>query len=99
MTPQDQYHAVVVRAVDFIQRCVFPVNPIPSVASITQAARRAAYRSVGHPAHFGPRPATTQRSRRRGVHTRLSEMRALGNAHLQLTGPRRRRAMIASLAP
>ena len=69
------------------------------MTSITLAARRAADRKIGHPEDVGPCYATTQHDWRRNVPTRLPEMRALGNAHLQLTGPRRRRAMIASLAP
>jgi cyclopropane-fatty-acyl-phospholipid synthase len=78
ITLQDQYYEAALRAVDFIQRFVFPGSFIPSVTAICGALRRATDLKVFHLEDIGPHYATTLRAWRRNVHARLAEVRALG---------------------
>jgi cyclopropane-fatty-acyl-phospholipid synthase len=99
MTQQDQYHEAALRAVDLIQRFVYSGSFLPSVTAITQAVCRATGLKVVHLDDIGRHDATTLRHRRRNVRSCLPEVSARGNVQSLLIKPRRRRAVIASLAP
>jgi cyclopropane-fatty-acyl-phospholipid synthase len=78
ITIQDQFYEAALRAVDFIQRYVFPGSFIPSVSAIAESVRRATDMKLFHLADIGPHYAPTLAAWRRNVHARLPAVRALG---------------------
>lgn len=78
ITLQDQYYEQALKAVDFIQRFVFPGSFIPSVTAITNAVRRATDLKVFHLEDIGPHYARTLGDWRRNVNTHRARVQALG---------------------
>jgi cyclopropane-fatty-acyl-phospholipid synthase len=78
ITIQDQFYEAALRAVDFIQRYVFPGSFIPSVSAIVESVRRATDMKLFDLTDIGPHYATTLAAWRRNVHARLPAVRALG---------------------
>jgi cyclopropane-fatty-acyl-phospholipid synthase len=78
ITLQDQYYEDALKAVDFIQRFVFPGSFIPSVTAITTAARRATDLKLFHLEDIGPHYATTLRDWRLNVEAQVEKIQALG---------------------
>ena len=73
-------HAEYLRSVDFIQRYIFPGGCLPSVASMLDAAGRAADLRVVHVEDMAPHYAETLRQWNRRFHGRLDEVRRLGHS-------------------
>ena len=78
ITIQDQLYEEALKSVDFIQQFVFPGSFIPSVAAITESARRHTDMKVFHLEDIGPHYATTLRMWRENFIAHLAEVKALG---------------------
>ena len=78
ITIQDQFYEQSLRAVDFIQRFVFPGGFVPSVAAMLDSVRRATDLKLFHLADIGPHYATTLADWRRNFHAQLGAVRAFG---------------------
>jgi cyclopropane-fatty-acyl-phospholipid synthase len=73
-------HARYLRSVDFIQRYIFPGGCLPSVASMLDAAGRAADLRVVHVEDLAPHYAKTLRQWNQRFHDRLDDVRRLGHS-------------------
>jgi cyclopropane-fatty-acyl-phospholipid synthase len=78
ITLQDQYYEEALRAVDFIQRFIFPGSFIPSITAIANSVRRVTDLKIFHLEDIGPHYARTLREWRLRFQDRLAEVRALG---------------------
>ena len=78
ITIQDQLYEQALRAVDFIQRFVFPGGFLPAVSTMLESIRRATDLKLFHLADIGPHYATTLADWRRNFHAQLGAVRALG---------------------
>ena len=78
ITIQDQLYEQALRAVDFIQRFVFPGGFIPAVSAMLESVTRATDLKLFHLADIGPHYATTLADWRRNFHAELGAVRALG---------------------
>ncbi len=78
ITIQDQFYEQALRAVDFIQRFVFPGGFVPAVSCMLASVRRATDLKLFHLTDVGPHYATTLADWRRNFHARLGAVRALG---------------------
>lgn len=78
ITIHDRHFARARRAVDFIQRHIFPGSCIPSVDALTRAATRASDMRLVEMEDFGGHYARTLRIWRDALRARWDEARALG---------------------
>ncbi len=78
ITIQDQLYEQALRAVDFIQRFVFPGGFVPAVGAMLDSVRRATDMKLFHLTDIGPHYATTLADWRRNFHSQLGAVRALG---------------------
>ena len=78
ITIQDQLYDQALRAVDFIQRFVFPGGFIPAVSAMLESVKRSTDLKLFHLADIGPHYATTLADWRRNFHAQLGAVRALG---------------------
>jgi cyclopropane-fatty-acyl-phospholipid synthase len=78
ITIADQRYESAKRAVDFIQRYIFPGSCIPSVTALSNSLTRASDMRLFHLEDIGPHYALTLRRWRENFDARLSEVRALG---------------------
>ncbi len=78
ITIQDQFYAQAVRAVDYIQKFIFPGSFIPSVSAITDSVKRATDMKVFNLEDIGPHYAATLRMWRERFFAHLPEVRKLG---------------------
>jgi cyclopropane-fatty-acyl-phospholipid synthase len=78
ITIADQRYESARKAVDFIQRYIFPGSCIPSVTAISNAITRATDMRLYHLEDIGPHYATTLKAWRDNMFARLDEVRALG---------------------
>ncbi len=78
ITLQDQYYDAALKAVDYIQRYVFPGSFIPSVTTLVTAATRATDLKLFHMEDIGPHYATTLRDWRLRLHANVEAVRRLG---------------------
>jgi len=78
ITIHDRHFARARRAVDFIQRHIFPGSCIPSVEALTRAATRASDMRLVEMEDFGGHYARTLRIWRDALRARWDEARALG---------------------
>ena len=78
ITIADQRYASARRAVDFIQRYIFPGSCIPSVAVISDAVARVTDMRLFHLDDIGPHYATTLKCWRENFSANLDAIRALG---------------------
>ena len=78
ITIQDQFYEQALRAVDFIQRFVFPGGFVPAVGAMLDSVRRATDLKLFHLVDIGPHYATTLADWRRNFHAQLAAVRALG---------------------
>ncbi len=78
ITIADQRYESAKRAVDFIQRYIFPGSCIPSVTALCVSLTRASDMRLFHLEDIGPHYALTLRRWRENFNARLSEVRALG---------------------
>jgi cyclopropane-fatty-acyl-phospholipid synthase len=74
----DQRYAQYLRAVDFIQRYVFPGGCLPSMSAMLQSTARATDLRFVHAEDFGTHYGQTIREWRTQFHLRLDEVRELG---------------------
>ena len=78
ITLQDQYYEAALKAVDYIQRYVFPGSFIPSVTALVGAARRATDLKLFHLEDIGPHYARTLKDWRLRLQANLPAVRKLG---------------------
>jgi cyclopropane-fatty-acyl-phospholipid synthase len=78
ITIADQRYESALKAVDFIQRYIFPGSCIPSVTAMNNAITRATDMRLYHLEDIGPHYATTLKAWRDNMFARLDEVRALG---------------------
>lgn len=78
ITIQDQFYAQALRAVDYIQRFIFPGSFIPSVTAITDSVCRVTDMKLFNLEDIGPHYATTLRLWRERFLANLDEVRRLG---------------------
>jgi len=78
ITLQDQYYARALKAVDYIQRFVFPGSFIPSVTAITESVTRATDMKVFNLEDIGPHYAPTLRLWRERFFQNLAKVKELG---------------------
>jgi cyclopropane-fatty-acyl-phospholipid synthase len=78
ITLQDQYYEAALKAVDYIQRYVFPGSFIPSVTTLITAATRATDLKLFHMEDIGPHYAATLRDWRLRLHANVAAVRELG---------------------
>lgn len=78
ITISDQRYRSATRAVDFIQRYVFPGGCLPSVSVLGETMGRKTDMRLLHLEDIGPHYATTLQHWRRRFHERLAEVRELG---------------------
>ncbi|MEM1178800.1 MAG: cyclopropane-fatty-acyl-phospholipid synthase family protein [Acidobacteriota bacterium] len=78
ITIADRYEATYRKAVDFIQRYVFPGAQLPSMSAIGDAAKKSGDLQVVHVEDIGPDYAKTLRLWRRRFFDQLEEVRNLG---------------------
>jgi cyclopropane-fatty-acyl-phospholipid synthase len=78
ITIADQRYASALKAVDFIQRHIFPGSCIPSVTAMNNAITRATDMRLYHLEDIGPHYATTLKAWRENFFANLSRIRALG---------------------
>lgn len=78
ITIQDQLYAEALRAVDYIQRFIFPGSFIPSVTAMLQAICRASDLKLFHLEDIGPHYARTLAAWRSNFCAHLAEVKRLG---------------------
>lgn len=78
ITIHDRHFEKARKAVDFIQRHIFPGSCIPSVSALTDAARDASDFRLVHLEDIGQHYVPTLRTWRDALRTRLDEAQALG---------------------
>jgi cyclopropane-fatty-acyl-phospholipid synthase len=78
ITISDQRYRDATRAVDFIQRYIFPGGCLPCVSVLSDAMARKTDMRLLHMEDIGPHYATTLQHWRRRFHDRLAEVLALG---------------------
>jgi len=78
ITLQDQFYDAALKAVDYIQRYIFPGSFIPSVTTLVSAATRASDLKLFHLEDIGPHYARTLRDWRRRLHENHAAIRDLG---------------------
>ena len=78
ITLQDQFYAAALKAVDYIQRHVFPGSFLPSIAALAESVMRATDMKIFHLEDFGPHYARTLRDWRLRLHDNLGAVRNLG---------------------
>jgi cyclopropane-fatty-acyl-phospholipid synthase len=78
ITIADQRYASALKAVDFIQRHIFPGSCIPSVTAMSNAITRAADMRLYHLEDIGPHYASTLKAWRENFFVNLDRIRALG---------------------
>ena len=78
ITLQDQFYDAALKAVDYIQRYIFPGSFIPSVSTLVGSAARATDLKLFHLEDIGPHYARTLRDWRTRLQTNLAAVRNLG---------------------
>jgi cyclopropane-fatty-acyl-phospholipid synthase len=78
ITLQDQFYARALKAVDYIQRFIFPGSFIPSVTAITESVTRVTDMKVFNLEDIGPHYAPTLRMWRERFFQNIDKVRALG---------------------
>jgi cyclopropane-fatty-acyl-phospholipid synthase len=78
ITLQDQYYEAALKAVDFIQKHVFPGSFIPSLNAISQAVTRSTDLKIFHLEDIGPHYARTLAAWRHNVFRDPDAIRAMG---------------------
>jgi cyclopropane-fatty-acyl-phospholipid synthase len=78
ITISDQRYLAATRAVDFIQRYIFPGGCLPSITALSTAMGRSGDLRLLHLEDIGPHYATTLRHWRERFRARLAEVRELG---------------------
>lgn len=78
ITIQDQLYEQALRAVDYIQRYIFPGSFIPSVTALSSSIRRASDLKIFHLEDIGPHYARTLAAWRRNFFDHLPRVRSLG---------------------
>jgi len=78
ITIQDQFYAQALRAVDYIQRFIFPGSFIPSVTAITDSVSRVTDMKLFNLEDIGPHYATTLRLWRERFFANIDDVRKLG---------------------
>jgi len=78
ITISDQRYRAATRAVDFIQRYIFPGGCLPCVSVLCAAVGSNTDMRLMHREDIGPHYATTLQHWRKRFHQRLAEVRALG---------------------
>jgi cyclopropane-fatty-acyl-phospholipid synthase len=78
ITIADQRYESAQRAVDFIQRYIFPGSCIPSVTAMSQSLTRATDMRLFHLEDIGPHYALTLRRWRENFNSHLNDVRAQG---------------------
>jgi cyclopropane-fatty-acyl-phospholipid synthase len=78
ITIADQRYASALKAVDFIQRHIFPGSCIPSITAMSIAMTRATDMRLYHLEDIGPHYATTLKAWRENFFANIDRIRALG---------------------
>ena len=78
ITIRDQHYEQALRAVDFIQRHVFPGSFMPSIAALSERVARKTDMTIAHLEDIGPHYARTLREWRERFLARREDVKALG---------------------